>query len=99
MNCQCHFTCGHENQLGLLIKEKFNIKLSKWTVGRYLAKWGLTPQKPARRAIEQNPEAIERWFKVEYPIIQKIARKEGAIIFWGDEMGLRSDHNVGRTYG
>ena len=85
--------------VGLLIQEKFSIKLSKWTVGRYLAKWGLSPQKPARRAIEQNPKAIERWFKVEYPIIQKIAKKEKATIFWGDEMGLRSDHNVGRTYG
>ena len=85
--------------VGLLIKNKFNIKLSKWTVGRYLAHWGFSPQKPARRAIEQNPKAIERWFKVEYPTIQKLARKEKATINWGDEMGLRSDHNVGRTYG
>jgi transposase len=85
--------------VGILIQNKFNIKLSKWTVGRYLAKWGFSPQKPARRAIEQNPKAIERWFEIEYPIIQKIAKKERATIFWGDEMGLRSDHNVGRTYG
>jgi len=85
--------------VGLLIHEKFNIKLSKWTVGRYLAKWGFSPQKPARRAIEQNPKAIERWFKVEYPALQKAARKDKATIFWGDEMGLRSDHNVGRTFG
>lgn len=85
--------------VGLLIQNKFNIKLSKWTVGRYLANWGFTPQKPARRAIEQNPQAIDKWFKVEYPSIQKLARKDKAIIYWGDEMGLRSDHNVGRTYG
>jgi transposase len=85
--------------VGLLIKNKFKITLSKWTVGRYLANWGLTPQKPARRAIEQNPKAIEKWFKVEYPMIQKLAKKEKATIHWGDEMGLRSDHNVGRTYG
>ena len=85
--------------VGLLIQDKFNIKLSKWTVGRYLANWGFSPQKPARRAIEQNPKAIERWFQVEYPAIQKQARKDKATIYWGDEMGLRSDHNVGRTYG
>jgi transposase len=85
--------------VGLLIQDKFNIKLSKWTVGRYLANWGFSPQKPARRAIEQNPKAIERWFQVEYPAIQKLARKDKATIHWGDEMGLRSDHNVGRTYG
>jgi transposase len=85
--------------IGTLIQDKFGIKLSKWTVGRYLANWGFTPQKPARRAIEQNPKAIERWFDVEYPAIQKLAKKEKATIHWGDEMGLRSDHNVGRTYG
>lgn len=83
----------------LLIQDKFNIKLSKWTVGRYLTNCGFSPQKPARRAIEQNPKAIERWLQVEYPAIQKQARKDKATIHWGDEMGLRSDHNVGRTYG
>ena len=82
----------------MLILNKFNILLSKWTVGRYLAKWGFSPQKPARRAIEQNPKAIKKWFKIEYPAIQKISKKEKATIHWGDEMGLRSDHNVGRTY-
>jgi len=85
--------------VGLLIKKKFHIMLSKWTVGRYLDSWGLSPQKPARRAIEQNPQAIEKWLKMEYPSIQKLARKDKATIYWGDEMGLRSDHNVGRTYG
>jgi transposase len=85
--------------VGQLIHKKFNIKLSKWTVGRYLINWRFSPQKPALRAIEQDPKAIERWLKVEYPAIQKIARKDKATIHWGDEMGLRSDHNVGRTYG
>jgi len=85
--------------VGQLIKNKFKISLSKWTVGRYLAKWGFSPQKPARRAIEQNPKAIEKWFEIEYPMIQKLSKKEKATLHWGDEMGLRSDHNVGRTYG
>jgi transposase len=85
--------------VGLLIKNKFQINLSKWTVGRYLDRWGFSPQKPARRAIEQNPHAIEKWLKTEYPFIQKLARNDKATIYWGDEMGLRSDHNVGRTYG
>jgi transposase len=82
-----------------LIQLKFNIKLSRWTVGKYLKKWGFSPQKPISRAIEQDPKAIENWFKVEYPSIQKLSKKENATIYWGDEMGLRSDHNVGRTFG
>ena len=87
------------DSVGLLILDKFGIKLSKWTVGRYLTNWGFSSQKPARRAIEQNPEAIKKWFEIEYPFIQKLAKKEKATIYWGDEMGLRSDHNAGRTYG
>lgn len=85
--------------VAMIINIKFKISLSKWTVGRYLMKWGFSPQKPARRAIEQNPKAIEKWFEIEYPSIQKLSKKEMATVHWGDEMGLRSDHSVGRTYG
>jgi transposase len=87
------------DSVGLLIFQKFGIKLSQWTVGRYLANWGFSSQKPARRAIEQDPAAIKKWLEIEYPSIQKLAKKEMATIHWGDEMGLRSDHNAGRTYG
>ncbi len=52
-----------------------------------------------RRAFEQNPEEVSRWLEEEYPMIQKQARREKAEIYWGDEMGLRSDHAVGRSYG
>jgi transposase len=34
--------------VGRLIEDRFGIPLSVWTVGRYLAQWGFTPQKPAR---------------------------------------------------
>lgn len=66
---------------------------------RYLNRWGLTPQKPLRRAFEQDPEAVRRWLAVEYPAIRQQARYERAEIHWGDEMGLRSDHQGGRSYG
>ena len=82
-----------------LIEQRFSIRLSIWTVGRYLARWGFTPQKPVRRAYEQNPEAVQSWLEKDYPMVQKQAKKEKALIYWGDEMGLRSDHAVGRSYG
>jgi transposase len=82
-----------------LIEQRFGIRLSVWTVGRYLSRWGFTPQKPARRAYEQNPEAIRCWLEEDYPAIQRQAKKEKALIFWGDETGLRSDHVAGRSYG
>jgi len=85
--------------VALLIKRRFGIQLSAWTVGRYLKRWGFTPQKPARRAWEQNPEQVRQWLEKEYPRIRLQAQKEKAQIYWGDEMGLRSDHAVGRSYG
>jgi len=85
--------------VGQLIERRFGVRLSVWTVGRYLARWGFTPQKPMRRAFEKNPEAVHRWLDEEYPTIRKQAKQEKADIYWGDEMGMRSDHTVGRSYG
>jgi transposase len=82
-----------------LILKKFNISLSKWTIGRYLARWNFTVQKPINRAFEQDSKAIENWLKHDYPNIQKASKREKAEIHWGDEMGVRSDHTNGRTYG
>ncbi len=82
-----------------LIREKCGLQLSVWTVGRYLQRWGLTPQKPRRRAFEQNPAAVRRWLAAEYPAIRRLAKQRGATIYWGDEMGLRSDHQTGTSYG
>ena len=81
-----------------LIETRFGIRVSVKTAGRYLAKWGFTPQKPARRAYQQDPEAVERWLKEEYPAIQAQAKEEGAQIQWADESGMRSDHTAGRSY-
>jgi transposase len=83
----------------MLLAQKFKLEVSIWTVGRYLKRWGLTPQKPLRRAFEQDPAAVRRWLESEYPAIEQEARRQKAQIFWGDEMGLRSDHQAGRSYG
>ena len=81
------------------LRRRFGIAVSVWTVGRYLKRWGLTPQKPVRRAFEQDPVAVRRWLQEEYPAIAAAAKRERARIHWGDEMGLRSDHQTGTTYG
>lgn len=82
-----------------LIEQKFGIRLSIWTVGRYLARWGFTPQKPLRKAFEQDPEQVRHWLEENYPEIRIQAKRKKAEIYWGDEMGLRSDHVCGRSYG
>lgn len=81
------------------LAERFNLSVSVWTVGRYLKKWGFTPQKPLRRTYEQDPKAVKHWLEMEYPEICHQASREKAEIHWGDYMGVRSDYQAGRCYG
>lgn len=82
-----------------LIWHRFKMRLSKWTVGRMLKTWGMSPQKPVKRAYEQQPKVVKAWLDQEYPKIAGKAALEKAEIHWGDEMGVRSDDHIGRTYG
>lgn len=84
--------------VGQLIEDRYGVRLSKWTVGRMLKRWGLTPQKPVKRAFEKNPVVVQQWLNEEYPRIRAEAQLLGAAIHWGDEMGVRSDHQTGTTY-
>jgi transposase len=81
-----------------LILRRFGVRLAIRTVGDYLRRWGFTPQKPIQRAYERDQAAVERWLQTAYPALRARAKREGALILWGDEMGLRSDHARGRSY-
>ena len=81
-----------------LIRQLFSIDMPIRTVGEYLNRWGFTPQKPLRRAYEQNPKAVEKWFDEQYPAIVQLAKQQKAEINWGDETGLCSDDQHGRSY-
>ncbi len=85
-------------QVRQLVRNWFGIGLSLVTIGKYLRSWGLSPQKPIRRAYEQNPEAVARWLAEEYPAIEARARKDKAAILWLDQTGLRSDASVGKGW-
>ena len=81
-----------------LIFNKYGINLSRWQVGRYLKSWGYTPQKPISKAFEQKPEKVKEFLEKEFPLIKLRAKMEDAIIYFGDETGMRSDHQAGRSY-
>ena len=50
-----------------LIRRRFGVRLAVRTMGTYLARWGYTAQKPLRRAYEQDPAAVRRWLRRDYP--------------------------------
>jgi transposase len=81
-----------------LIRRRFRVRLAVRTMGTYLARWGFTAQKPLRRAYEQDPAAVRRWLRRDYPRLAARAEAEGGMVFWGDETGLRSDDVRGRSF-
>ena len=52
--------------VGQLIEQEFSIQLQVRSIGKYLTRWGLTPQKPIKRAYEQSPAAVQAWLEGEY---------------------------------
>jgi transposase len=81
-----------------LIRKLWGIEVPIRTIGDYLKRWNFTPQKPLKRAYEQNPKAVKKWLNEEYPAIRQKAKKEGAEIHWGDETGLCNDSYHGKSY-
>ena len=81
-----------------LIQREFGVKLSIRAVGDYLHRWGFTPQKPIKRAYEQQPEAVRKWLDEEYPEIEQRAMGDGAEIHWGDETCVMNTDVRGRSY-
>jgi hypothetical protein len=74
------------------------VEVSRSTAGRLLRANGFSSQKPTRRAFEQDQQAVDKWLQEEYPAIAAQAKAEKAVILWGDEAGMRSDHQTGTSY-
>ena len=81
-----------------LIRDEFSVCLSDISVGRLLRKLGLSPQRPLRKAYQRDEAKVEAWRKRAYPEIRKLAKKEGATIYFGDEASIRSDTHSGTTW-
>jgi hypothetical protein len=67
-------------------------------ISRYLKRWGLTCQRPTKRACGQDIARIEKFKKEEYPAIAKRAKAENAEIYWGDETGVDNRENFERGF-
>ena len=92
------FALWTAKMIGQLIFKRFRVKMSKSSVCRLLSQLGLTPQRPVWRAYQQRPEEVQKWLQEEYPRIRRLAQQHKALIFFGDEAGVRSDHHAGTTW-
>ena len=63
-----------------LIAEQYKLQMPVRTVGDYLKRWGYSPQRPLKRAYEQDPDAVAQWLDEDYPAIKARAKAEAAEI-------------------
>lgn len=95
---------GYANELWTLprvaevIRLKFGVKLGTTGVWKVLRQLGFTPQKPERRAREQNRALVEAWKTQRWPLLREEAREQGRTIVFIDESGLSQKPARKRTW-
>ena len=85
--------------LAELINRYFLVKVGGSTVSMHLKKMGLSYQKPLYRAVERDPQEVEHFINIKFPMIQRVAEKLGADIGFEDEAGIGLSTHSGRTWG
>ncbi|CAG4883351.1 Sulfate adenylyltransferase subunit 2 [Georgfuchsia toluolica] len=73
-----------------LIHQLTGTTLPERSITNYLKRWGLSVIKPFAR-LDAGSWPLKKWRKTIYPSIIERAQKEGAEIFWVDEIPLRSE--------
>lgn len=85
--------------IGELIFKLYRVRFTEPGVGKYLKRWGLTFQRPDKRAVEQDPETVRVWREETWPAIRAKAKAEKGEVLFADQVGTRSDQVTGRTWG
>jgi transposase len=99
MQMKFEFALWTRAVIGVLIRERFDVRLSEVSVGRLLRKLGLSPQRPLARAYQRDPQLVDTWMREDYPAIVREAKRCGAHIYFADEASVRSDYHSGTTWG
>jgi transposase len=92
------YALWNRKAIQLLIQKKTKKKVWLQTVSKYTKRWGFTPQRPMKYAIEQDPQKITHWLKKEYPKIVKEALKNKAEIHFADESAISLSTFYQRSY-
>ena len=73
-----------------LVKEKYNVTITLRNMSEYLKRWGMTCQRPKKKAYAQEEKKVDTFLHETYPALVKKAKQEDAMIFWGDETGINN---------
>ena len=81
-----------------LILREFKKEVAIRTISTYMKRWGMTPQRPQKKTLQQDDKAVAEWLDKVYPLIAERAKQEGALILWEDETAIKQDSNWVRGY-
>lgn len=84
--------------IGALIERQFGKTMALSAVSRVMKLLGFSAQKPLYQAWQQDAVLVRTWEQETFPAIRREARAAGAMVFFADEAGLRSDYHTGTTW-
>jgi len=85
-------------RIAKLIERTFHVRYHRDHVGRLMHALGWSYQKPERRALQRDEEAIEEWKRKKWPQIKKKAKRLGAHLVFVDESGFLLIPPVRKTW-
>ena len=89
------WTCKRLQQI---IANETGKSLDISNIWRWLRKWGLTNQKPERRALQADPKKQKQWLREEWPKIKAHAKRWQAMLYFQDEAGVSLIPVMGKTW-
>lgn len=89
------WTCQRVCQV---IRQRFHLEVSRWTIWRRLRNLGLTYQKPERHYFEASEQQRHQWRTQELPKIRRAIRRYNAILYCQDESTIRLTAILARTW-
>ena len=81
-----------------MIKKELKKEIAISNLWENLRRWGLTPQKPEKEALEKNQKEVKRWLKEEWPKIEKHRRRWQAMLYFQDESSVSLVPVLGKTW-
>lgn len=64
-------------RVGVVIERLYRVRFSQSQVWRILGALGFSPQKPDKRAIERNEDAVRHWRQYRWPALKKKPSAKG----------------------
>ena len=86
-------------KVAAVVQDLFGTTFTDRGIRKILRRLGLTFQRPDRRAFQADPQAQQEWTEQTWPGLRERARAQGERVMFADQVGVRSDHLAGRTWG